>query len=199
MKKFLFGLFLIGVSFNAYAVIIDFDEYDNTSSDVGANSVTSKGFYFETDGSISGSILHWRRDRSENADPDGVTYSHNLRGLTSTLTKVTGESFTLNSIDFGNIWNEPSSQTIRVTGYYEVGGSVFEDIVTDTLVGLETFAFKWTGLTSVTWYGGTSFGPQLDNVVLDVPIAGVPVPAAVWLIGFSLVGLSGLRCTKKNA
>ena len=183
------------LSTNATAAMIniDFEEIDNSLGDVVSGpSLETQGFKLTNDAIVpSEAILHWAVGDVRNADSDGVTFSHNFVPSTTTLTQLNGDAFDLFSIDFSDIFNTGASQSIGIDAVTATG-ALFSDTVTlDGLVGLETFAFNWGSLASVSW---TNVDPsqalQLDNI--SVSTSPVPVPAAVWLFGSGLLGLVGV-------
>ncbi len=96
-----------------------------------------------------------------------------------------------------------AAQQIDVTGFLAGGGIVsttlYLDLLADGQGGVDdfqTFVFgsEWTYLESVEFVAtgpaniyGTRFA--VDNLVLNV----VPIPAAVYLFGSALLGLSWMR------
>ena len=178
------------------AAIIDFEEIDNSSQAFSGSSLDSQGFNFSNTGGGSGAILHWAQSSTFNADPGGVTYSHNYSSSLTTFTEIGGGLFDLSSIDFGDVYNTGVSQTILVSGFFGGGGSSDLSFVTDTLAGLETFSMNWTGLTSVTWTETTGSFLQLDNVVVN---ESVPEPSVIALFGLGLLGLSFARRRKAQS
>ena len=187
-------MFLLASSANA--VIIDFEEIDNTGGNAfSGSSLDTQGFNLSNSAGSAYAILHWGLGDSFNADVDGVTYSHNYGGSTSTLTQLGGGAFDLNSIDFGNVYNNrPYAQEFEVNGFYEAGGGISTTLTSDEFAGLETFTFNWEGLSSVTWTEISGTWLQLDNIVLN---ASVPEPSTLALFGLGLLGLSLSR--KKKA
>lgn len=181
---------------SAQALVIDFEAIDNSGSGhvFSGNSLDTQGFNLSNDCSYSSNcILHWGSSNAYNADANGVTYSHNYTGSTTTLTQSSGDFFDLFSIDFGNVYDTNSYvQEILVTGYFNTG-DISSTVITDSLSGLETFTFDWTGLNSVTWTETTGTFLQLDNIVLNNAGTSVPEPSSIILLVLGLVGLNFLR------
>jgi hypothetical protein len=188
---------LASVSFNASAALIkiDFEEIDNTSGDTtSGDSLDTHGFNFNYSSTNGDGILHWGKNNSYNADQGGVTYSHNHPRKTSILTQTSGDSFNLMSIDFGDVFNDGTSQQIRIDAVYTLGGSFTTIITTDAVAGLQTFALNLHNVDSVSWVETTGNYLQLDNVSIET--SPVPIPSAVWLFGSGLIGLIGLARRK---
>jgi hypothetical protein len=53
---------------------------------------------------------------------------------------------------------------------------------------------QYEGINAIMYYGSL---PAYADDQLDIPLANVPVPGAVWLLGGGLIGLIGLR--RRNA
>ena len=187
------------LSTNAMAVTIniDFEEIDNSAANVfSGNSLDTQGFNLTNDNSSSDAILHWSSTNIRNADAGGVTFSHNYAGSTTTLTQLNGEAFDLFTIDFADINNSGTIQNITIDAV-TVTGTLFSNTITlDMLSGLETFDFNWYNLASASWTETTGAFLQLDNIAVATTV--VPVPAAVWLFGSGLIGLTGIARRKKS-
>ena len=157
----------------AQATVIDFTEVTASYS---GNSLDSKGFNFFNDcANVSTCILHRGPTSPYNADPGGVTFAHNEAHSTTTLTQINGNAFDLISIDFADFFNFLTSQTIQVTGLYEVGGTVVKLVNLSSIIGLETFNFNWQGITQASWREISGNWLQFDNVVVQSALAIPPV------------------------
>lgn len=134
-----------------------------------------------------------------NADAQGATLSTQNAYSAITGRKTDNSTFTLNSIDFADIYNGTSGGTIRVTFNFAAGGSSFEDVLLGG-AGLQTYNFDMVGLSSFTVEGLTTLAGllQLDNIIYDRheevggggDPRGVPEPAAwtLMLTGFGAIG-----------
>lgn len=110
------------------------------------------------------------------------------------LSRQDGTAFNLFSIDLaelnGDVLNPPPFLTVTFDGLLASGGTVTQTFQLDGIAfGLETFAFTgFTGLSQVSWtQGPAGLSHQFDNIV-----TAIPVPAAVWLFGSGLLGLTGV-------
>ncbi len=114
-------------------------------------------------------------------------FNDTINGVTQ-LRKVGGGTFDLFSIDIAEL-NDPSVASITFT---RDGGHSQVFTLDGVAFGAETFLFDsgFLGTTSVTWTQARPFH-QFDNIQIDV--APVPVPAAVWLFGTGLIGLMDMR------
>ncbi len=202
MQSFLRYLVLASIFYAPYsaAVVIDFEEIDNSLTNVFSDpSLDSQGFNFTISNAGPAALLHWAANSPYNADPGGVTYTHNFRGMITTLTTIGGGAFDLTSIDFGDVLNDPNPMRINVMGYYQGGGSITSVIMLDSLIGLETFNFNWSNLSSVTWTKPNGW-LQLDNVVVNESEFGrVPEPATLALTSLGLLGMGYRRKQQKAA
>lgn len=104
------------------------------------------------------------------------------------MEQLGGGDFTLNTVDLSS----NAGNTVDITGYLSAGGTVQESI-TFAQDGFQTFLLdsSWQGLETVEFFGYVA----VDNIV----VTAVPVPAATWLFGSALIGLAGLRRTRKPA
>jgi hypothetical protein len=76
------------------------------------------------------------------------------------------------------------SQGHRITGYFAGGGTVQVNSAIGANWEVFTFDSSWQNLQKIEFEGYIG----LDNIV----VSKVPVPAAVWLFGSALAGLSWL-------
>lgn len=183
----------------ANAAVIGFDELTNSGSGHETYaSVTSGGFVFANSMGSSGAFVVWGASHPYNADPGGATLTHNYANTTTVMTKAGGGTFSLLSVDFGDVYNQPGNGlTIQIVGTRSDLSTVIETITTDLLAGLETFMFDTlTDLVSVAWtpIAGTSNRfLQFDNVAVGGTSVPVPEPMTLSLLGGGLVALTALR------
>jgi hypothetical protein len=182
----------------ANAAVIDFNElaHDGAGQAVYA-SVTSGGFNFTNSFNSPGRFLVWGATHGSNADPGGATLSHNYADSTTVMTKADGGTFSLLSIDFGDVYNGMNMLTIEIIGTRADLSTVAETVITGSLPGLETFLFEnFDDLISVAWTpiaGTDNRYLQLDNIVVDHAAVSVPEPMSVALLAGGLVALAGSR------
>lgn len=105
--------------------------------------------------------------------------------------------FSLLSLDLGEYSQYANTVSVTITGFKQGGGQVSDilqlDNLFDGLNGMADFQrlqfdSDWSGLTRVEFDSGAY---SLDNIQLN--LAAVPVPAAIWLFASGLVGILGLR------
>jgi hypothetical protein len=183
-------LFAVGIAGWAQAAVIDFNGVDNTAGDVFINPYSEDGFTLSNSGGDSNAGLFWYRYGSDNADPDGATFSHNYLSSTTTLTKDGGGTFDFNSIYLGDVYNAAMGGDVRFD--FSTGPSVTVSL--DSLVGLQKFTFDRTGVDYVSWIPLTTHGPwlQLDDITVNGG-GTVPEPTTMLLLGLGLMGLAGVR------
>ena len=187
------ALLTLAATTSLNAAIIDFEEIDNTSKVTTGPSLDTQGFNLFNSSAGIGSILHWESSSPYNADPSGVTFSHNYSSTTTTLTQLNGGAFNLFSIDFGDVFNSGVSQNISINAVTNSGSLLSTVVSTDSIIGLETFNLNWSNVLSASWTETSGSYLQLDNI----SVSAVPVPAAVWLFGSGLIGLIGVARGKK--
>lgn len=121
------------------------------------------------------------------------------------VTKVGGGSFSAQSIDASE-WDASllRGQTLTLTGHLSGGGTIVQQFTTDDVFAFETFTLSGFGdITQLDILGsttGVNFGTLgYDNIVLDDPVTGVPVPAPLALaaLGLALLGAQRSRRSRR--
>jgi hypothetical protein len=139
-----------------------------------------------------------------NASNSNGDLSPRLTGTTTTITNDAGEPFTFNSIGLASLYNDASGGELEFT-FNHTGGASNSLIVSlqDGVLGLQTFNFDQTDLTSVAFASLTTRygGYQFDNVRVGDPVAAVPEPStwAMVLLGFFGVGSLAYRRRNQSA
>lgn len=140
--------------------------------------------------SPAGGLKNWGTWRDWNADPAGAVLYDNYASAV-TITKTAGGTFTLVSFDLADLFNDGSGGPMAFS--YTDSGLHSTTLILDNQIGLQTYVFNFSGLTSFSVGGnGTYF--QLDNVVVD-GVAAVPEPAtcALLIAGLGAVGVMTRR------
>jgi len=173
MRSTIFAVaLLLGTPAWADIITVDFEELEAGYP----TSFVSKGVNFTSDFGFGAQV-----------GGPGSEFGSYVLGLVAdaenSLSMASGVSFDLISWDV-----RIGIVDMTVTGFLESGGTV-STTISSTSGALETYNFSsaWTGLTSVQFTVGDF--DVLDNVV----ISAVPLPAAVWLFGSALAGLGWIR------
>ena len=171
--------------------------FDFTSAGAVGDTYTDQGFTFAGDGS---QFISWGNGNSQTADTSGTSatlFLNSWPGAT-TLTKVGGGAFHLNSLDFADVYDSGGAVPLTLTFNYSGGGSSSQNIMLDSVKGLETFSFNLPALVSVTWTPPAACCQtvQWDNVVLNA--AQTPIPAALPLFASALGGLGVIGWRRKK-
>ena len=200
------------------AAVIDFESLPHLDNFTGSrpSPFTISGYTFADIGQSGHSFIIWANTIPENAGgPGNNTLTQNSVGATTTVSKVGGGSFTLNSLDAADVYNMtpvyyqglsfPIFPNFMFT-FTTAGGST-QQVVTlqDGVAGLETLTFNRSALLSFSFQAlntdpflpNMSFALQVDNIVLDQPIAAVPLPAG-WLLFASAGVLSAAWARRRR-
>ena len=155
--------------------------YDGTAGD-GATYMEG-GLTFV---SPAGGLKNWGTWRVWNADPLGAVLYDNYASAV-TISKTAGGIFTLVSFDLADLFNDGSGGPMPFS-YTDGAGLHITTLPLDNQVGLQTFAFNFSGLTSFS-VGGSGAYFQLDNVVVG-GVTSVPEPAtyALFIAGLGSIG-----------
>ena len=176
----------------AGTVIIDFNSIENTSNSFSGDSLDIQGFNFSSSMGGNRAILHWGKAQSYNADQGGATYSHHYAGIVSSLKKIDGTLFDIQSLDIGDVYNTGISQYYTFKGLNSNGEILFSStFISDSLPGLETVYLGWDNLKTFTFQRDNLSYLQADNFNLSYFL--VPLPAGIYLFLSGLVGLGLMR------
>lgn len=128
---------------------------------------------------------------------NGSAYVQSSVGSSVYIAATGNDVFTLLALDLGEYSQYANTSSVTITGFKQdgsqVSGSLPLDNIFDGLGGAADFqAYQfdasWSGLTRVEF---DSSAYSLDNIQLN--IAAVPLPAAVWLFASGAIGLLALR------
>jgi hypothetical protein len=169
------------ISFNAKAVVIDFERI--------TTSITTETYSIRTFHGFDVFVPHGHYEDSSYRELSGTDYlivDHfsTMVNLGFDLSANNGNAFSLHSIEVSE-WTGYGSTILTVTGQIIGGGNISTTFTTDSLFGFETLAFGsgWNNLSSVnftdyTYDNDSSFGLlTFDNIVINA----VPISAALWL------------------
>jgi len=115
---------------------------------------------------------------------------NNSPGGLTTLTKIGGGGFDLNSIELSEVSTEyPGSVTVTFTGTKLDNSLVNQSFILDEVFGFQTFAFSasFLGVKQVDWAQSPQYH-QFDNVVLNADAAAVPEPLSLLVWGVAILG-----------
>ena len=199
VQSTILGVLLTAVGGPAAAMVINFENLPHLDNFTASrpSPFSIDGFTFADLGQSGHSYILWANNNPENAGgPGNNTLSQNQAGAVTTVSKVGGGSFTLNSLDAADVYNStpvyyqglsfPIFPHYRFT-FTTAGGTTQQEIVLhDGQAGLETLVFNRIGLLSFSFQAlntdpflpDFSHALQFDNVVINAPIAAVPLPAS---------------------
>jgi hypothetical protein len=170
------------------ATVIDFDEFAvDGAVKLHGNGLSSKGFSMQAPSGAG--FASWGRTFPNNADQGGATLM-NWNGGTVTFARLDGGLFSLDSLDFGDIYNLGTSDTITFS-FFDGVRTTARSVVLDRAKGLETIGLGVRNIQSFSFISGSTAAVQFDNLTVSEPVtSAVPEPAtwAMMIIGFGAVG-----------
>jgi hypothetical protein len=191
LNLFVVSLFLpLTVQSVEAAVTIDFQSLAAPGSgwEFPISPYTEDGFQFDATayaydfGSAQTGNVGWYAGSTAlfNNDPSGLT----------TLTKIGGGGFDLNSIELSEVSTfYPGPVTVTFSGTKLDNSLVTQSFSLDEVFGFQTFAFSasFLGVKQVDWLQTPNFH-QFDNVLLDANVAAVPEPLSLLVWGVVILG-----------
>jgi hypothetical protein len=178
----------------AQAIVLDFESLavNDNNFHLHGNTYTEDGFTISSAGT---QLVTWGTQTS--LSPGSTALFDNAGFQSVTLSQVGGSAFTLSSIDLADVYNSPTQVTVNFIGTRADSSTVSQSFTTDSILGLETFAFSnFTNLVSVNWQNNSSNWNQFDNIVINgAPTAAVPEPFTI--VGTIIGGTAALRMKKK--
>nr|WP_213290554.1 PEP-CTERM sorting domain-containing protein [Bradyrhizobium sp. sGM-13] len=185
---------LAGFSAPASAVVIDLAPSNFSFGP----SYSQDGYTFTNGNAVSGSYANWIPGgfpafNASNANGDIVQVG---AATSNTITNDASQAFSFSSIGLANVYNNGGGGDVLFT-FNHVGGGVNSATVSllSGVLGLQTFLFNETGLTSVVFTPLTTEGPYLQFDNIDVNVSAVPEPStwAMMMLGFAGFGHMAYR------
>ena len=159
-------------------------------------SYSQDGYTFTSSPGDSAAFLNWAAlgiplFNASNSNGDIVV---DYQDSTVSITNDESQPFSFSSIGLASYSNSKAAGTVNFT-FFHADGTVDTSTVTLTsgLLGLQTFDFNESNLTSVSFVSGPSFDEQFDNVVVSTSAVPEPSTWAMMILGFAGVGFTAYR------
>lgn len=197
IKSILGGAFaaLVITAAPAAAATVTFTPLISPSAGTAGDGTTylENGLTFTSSIASSNALYHWGSSDSVNADAGGATLFQNFPSHFITVTATGGGSFTLNSFDLADAYNAGGGGSVAFS-WTDGSGTSTSFLALDNAIGLQTFTFNYTGVTSFSLQQEAPYF-QVDNIVFNEATNAVPEPAtwALMIAGFGLVGAAMRR------
>ena len=176
----------------ASAGLVTFDSSASASAGPLGDGATyaEAGLTFTSSLDDPNALYHWGTTQPQNADPDGATLFQNYLAEWGVDPRTGGGTFSLNSFDLADSYDEGASGPVRFHWVRAAGGGGQTTLSTDGLEGLQTFNVNLTGLSFFRLGAESVASFQMDNVRFRLDGVGVPEPStwALMIAGFGGTG-----------
>ena len=185
---------MLALAGTAGAATITFDSLTNPGIwQYTTDTYVEQGFAFAATVPSNGySLYSYGLQSPFNADATGATLRQFYAGdYGFVVSSAGGGTFSLNSFDLADAFNDGEGGTVRFS-YTDAAGVHSEKLALDNQVGLQTFTFDLSGLTSFSLWNNNF---QIDNVNVQAQPLAVPEPATY---GMLLAGIAALVAVRRR-